>query len=208
MHRYAARQRQLRDAATRPEAALAESEGDKFPGRTIVVDLADVNGSTQAFEGKHWLEQCLNEGATLGWSIEWQPDRTPQSNNDVAIMVFGDADVALLLRTHRTKFWLPDVVRRVLESLVVRKVFLCSGGVPKQKMKDTFNLEVKGLVDLLQVACRKGIIEQELRELGGRCQIRIRRDRRSARSQWTSQHLTEGQLQYAAEGAYYHSLIL
>ena len=108
MHRFAARQR---EAAVRQETGPAEPEGDRYEGRIVVVDLGDLEHADSEFPGKSWLTYCLKNEETIGWSIEWQPDRRDDSNNDVAIMVFASENDALLLRTHRSKSWLPEVVK-------------------------------------------------------------------------------------------------
>mmetsp|Transcript_81091 Transcript_81091/g.211358 ORF Transcript_81091/g.211358 Transcript_81091/m.211358 type:complete len:732 (+) Transcript_81091:70-2265(+) len=176
---------------------------DEFTGRIIVVDLAELDGKTEDFEGRAWLEGKVNAKEPVGWDLEWQPDRYKDSDNPIALMQFADDKVALLLRTHKTTNWLPLVVMRALCSESCRKVGVGWDGPDKQKMDRTFHFLPFGIEDLAEIAKKKGVQEQGLKSLTLRFGYKIRKDSRVARSNWAAPELTQEQIRYAAEDAHY-----
>lgn len=182
-------------------------EYDEFQGRVIVVDLATIDGQTEEFEGRHWLEGRVRERLPVGWDLEWQPDRTKDSDNPIALMQFSDERTALLLRTHRTRNWLPTSVMKALLSESCTKVGVGWDGPDKQKMQSTFNFQPVGIYDLSEIAKKKGIAEQGLKSLTEHFGIKMRKDSRIARSNWAAPELTQEQIQYAAEDAYFSFLL-
>mmetsp|Transcript_47169 Transcript_47169/g.146120 ORF Transcript_47169/g.146120 Transcript_47169/m.146120 type:complete len:610 (-) Transcript_47169:195-2024(-) len=182
-------------------------EYDEFQGRIIVVDLATIDGQTEEFEGRSWLESRVRDRLPVGWDLEWQPDRTKDSDNPIALMQFADENVALLLRTHRTRNWLPGTVFRALTCEGCTKVGVGWDGPDKQKMQSTFNLQPLGIADLSEIAKKKGVAEQGLKSLTEHFGIRMRKDSRIARSNWAASELTQEQIQYAAEDAYFSYIL-
>jgi len=179
---------------------------DRFEGRTIVVDLATVDWSTEDFEGRDWLEWHTREQLPVGWDLEWQPDRKGQ-NNPIALMQFGDESTCLLLRTHRSRNWLPQAVMKNLLSEGCKKIGVGWDGADKLKMERTFKFQPFGIVDLAQIATEKGLREQGLKALCEHFGYHPRKDSRCARSNWACWHLTPEQVQYAAEDAHFTYLL-
>mmetsp|Transcript_42105 Transcript_42105/g.97473 ORF Transcript_42105/g.97473 Transcript_42105/m.97473 type:complete len:600 (+) Transcript_42105:210-2009(+) len=178
---------------------------DEFQGQVYVVDLATIDGQTEEFEGRLWLDGRVREKLPIGWHMEWQPDRTKDSDNPIALMQFADEGTALLLRTHRTRNWLPTSVLKALLSETCTKVGVV--GPDKQKMQSTFNLLPVCVTDLSELARRKGIEEQGLKALSEHFGMKVRKDSRIARSNWAAPELSQGQVQYAAEDAYFSFLL-
>lgn len=193
------------DTLGRPAVAEARAY-DEFQGRIIVVDLATVNGQTEEFEGRHWLESRLRESRSVGWDIEWVPDRTKDMDNPVALMQFADESTVLLVRTHITN-WLPLIISKVLMSETCHKISVGWDGPDKRKMKQTFNLEPLGVKDLARLAERKGLAGRGLKALSDHFGYNMRKDSRTARSDWAARELSKEQIQYAAEDAYFTYLL-
>ena len=180
---------------------------DKFSGKIIQVDLSKINGVTEAFEGRQWLQQCLKDRLPLGWSVQWQPDREKDADNPIALIQFASVDTALLLRTHITKNWLPDVVEKALHEPSFKKICY-DGETLCRKMTSSFNLTPQGIIDLEEVCKRKkgedAMEGKGLKAVAACCEILIRKDSRIARSNWASEdELAQEQIQYAAEEAYF-----
>mmetsp|Transcript_56262 Transcript_56262/g.147946 ORF Transcript_56262/g.147946 Transcript_56262/m.147946 type:complete len:583 (-) Transcript_56262:70-1818(-) len=180
---------------------------DEFVGKVIVVDLAEINGQTEDFEGRAWLEARVRDKLPVGWDLEWQPDRTKDSDNPIALMQFADETTALLVRTHRTKNWLPLSIMRALMSEGFKKVGVGWDGPDKQKMQGTFNFQPVGIEDLSEIAKQKGLQQQGLKSLSDHFGYRMRKDSRVARSNWACDQLTQEQIRYAAEDAYFSYLL-
>jgi len=202
-------------AQQRPRADTSEQHGSggaeayrQFQGRIISVDLATVDGQTEDFEGRTWLEGHVRDRLPVGWDLEWQPDRMKGSDNPIALMQFADENMALLLRTHKTRNWLPTSVLRALLSDSCSKIAVGWDGVDKQKMQSTFHFQPNGIVDLNDVARKKGLAEQGLKSLTEHFGIKMRKDPRVARSNWVANELDSEQLQYAADDAYFSFIVL
>jgi len=172
-----------------------------------VVDLATINGETEDFEGRHWLEGITRDNKPVGWDLEWQPDRTRETDNPIALMQFADENIALLLRTHRTRNWLPISVMRALMSDSCKKVQVGWDGPDRQKMQNTFNFQPLGIVDMAELAKVKGIAAQGLKSLSDHFGMKMQKDSKIARSDWASEELTLEQKQYAAEDAYFSFMV-
>mmetsp|Transcript_117723 Transcript_117723/g.262974 ORF Transcript_117723/g.262974 Transcript_117723/m.262974 type:complete len:621 (-) Transcript_117723:95-1957(-) len=180
---------------------------DEFKGKVIIVDVAEIDGQTEAFEGSAWLDGKCRSKEPIGWDFEWQPDRTKDSDNPIALMQFADESTALLLRTHRACPWLPISVMRVLMSQSCAKVGAGWEGPDKQKMQSTFNFQPVGIQDLSDIAKKKGLKEQGLKALTERFGLKIRKDSRVARTNWVAPELTQQQISYAAEDAHFAFLL-
>lgn len=178
-----------------------EGQYEEFKGQIIVVDIATINGKTEDFEGRTWLENHCRDRQPVGWALEWQPDRKQDSDNPVVLMQFADDKIALLLRTHLTKNWLPTSVRKALSSDYFVKVGV--GSQNRTKMKSTFDFSPAGTVDLVDLARKKGIATENLKSLTSHFGLRMRKDSRIARSNWAAPELTHEQIQYAAEDAFF-----
>lgn len=180
----------------------AQEEYSVFKGKIHVVDLATINGQTEDFEGRAWLENRVTNRLPLGWDLEWQPDRSKDSDNPVALMQFADANTALLVRTHRTKNWLPYAICKALCSDTCKKIGVGFDGPDKTKMQNTFNFIPSGVEDLADIARKKGLPETGLKLLSARFGYNMKKDSRTARSNWASEYLSADQVQYAAEDAW------
>lgn len=177
---------------------------DEFKGKIIVVELSEINGQTEAFEGRQWLESKVKNKQAIGWDLEWQPDRWQNQDNRVALLQFADDNTALLVRTHKTGNWLPMVIMDALTSESCRKVGVGWDGPDKRKMEKTFLFLPSGICDLAEIAKKKAVKEQGLKSLTQRFGYTIRKNSKIARSNWaTGEPLSKEQIQYAADDAYY-----
>ncbi|CAK9032709.1 Werner syndrome ATP-dependent helicase homolog (Exonuclease WRN) (Focus-forming activity 1) (FFA-1) [Durusdinium trenchii] len=175
-----------------------------FTGQVIVVDLSELDSkSSEDFQGSKWLENKSRNRQPVGFDLEWPPDRMKDSNNPIALMQFSDDETALLVRTHRTERWLPNILKQVLSSENCQKICVGWDGADKKKMKSSFELEVAGLLDLATLASQKGLRERGLKALAEHFGLHMKKETRVARSNWAALHLTEDQIAYAAEDAYF-----
>lgn len=190
-------------------ARKVDSEGDydRYEGQAIVVDLAEIDGRGESFEGAKWLESKFRNRQPIGWDLEWPPDRTKDSNNPIALMQFADHETVLLIRTHRTERWLPNVVKQVLSSETCVKICVGWDGADKKKMKSSFELEPAGLLDLATLASQKGLRERGLKALAEHFGLKMKKETRVARSDWATLQLSKEQVAYAAEDAYFTYLL-
>jgi len=74
-------------------------------------------------------------------------------------------------------------------------------------MQSTFNFQPVGIIDLSDIAKKKAIVEQGLKSLTEHFGLKMRKDSRIARSNWAAPELTQEQIQYAAEDAYFSYLL-
>jgi len=192
-------------SATSPWAP-PEKEFDAFEGRLILVDLAtqlQMKGREEFFEGRNWLEEQLCHRRAIGFDMEWRPDRESGSDHPVALMQFADGGTALLLRTHQTARWLPQLVREVLTSTVVKKICVGYDGADRRKLESSFGFKLGGVVELAELAVQKGLRHTGLKKLAEELGWRMRKEPRIARSDWQAPCLTPDQVQYAADDAYF-----
>lgn len=185
----------------------SEADYDCYEGQAIVVDLAEIDGRGESFEGAKWLESKFRNRQPIGWDLEWPPDRTKDSNNPIALMQFADHETVLLIRTHRTERWLPNVVKQVLSSETCVKICVGWDGADKKKMKSSFELEPAGLLDLANLASQKGLRERGLKALAEHFGLKMKKETRVARSDWATFQLSKEQIAYAAEDAYFTYLL-
>jgi len=185
----------------------SEADYDRYEGQAIVVDLAEIDGRGESFEGAKWLESKFRNRQPIGWDLEWPPDRTKDSNNPIALMQFADHETVLLIRTHRTERWLPNVVKQVLSSETCVKICVGWDGADKKKMKSSFELEPAGLLDLANLASQKGLRERGLKALAEHFGLKMKKETRVARSDWATLLLSKEQIAYAAEDAYFTYLL-
>lgn len=74
-------------------------------------------------------------------------------------------------------------------------------------MQNTFNFQPIGIVDLSDIAKKKGVAEQGLKSLTEHFGLKMRKETRIARSNWAAQELTPEQVKYAADDAYFSFLL-
>jgi len=180
-------------------------------------DLADVQVSTkcEVFKGRQWLEEVRAAGqrGAIGFDMHWRADRAPGSDNPVALLVFARVradDVggvppgsALLLRTHRTLRWLPQIVSDLLKSPNICKVCPKYDRGTRQKFLSAFGFEPMRVVDLDGLAGNKGLDLCGLKSFSRYLGINLQREAKLNNSDWAVEHLTDRQIRHAAEGAYF-----
>lgn len=176
-----------------------------FLGHITVVDIMHP---TEDFDGHEWLRKKLVDKEPIGWDIEWRPDLDQTTDNPVALMQFASKDFCLLLRTHRTGCWLPNVVLRILCSEDVPKISYDYHVADRQKIVNSFGFQPAGVVDIMQQSQQRGLVFRGLRDLAKHFGIRMKKDPRLSCSDWACPgDLTREQVQYAAEDAYFAYLI-
>lgn len=181
-----------------------EGEFDEFKGKVHFQDLAALDGNIENFEGREWLESRAKECLPVSWSIQWTPDRTVASDHPVALMTFADDETAVLIRTHRTKNWLPGAIMRLLISERSKKICADFDSQARQKMQSSFDFQPGGIIDMTIIAqTKKGLTAQGLKALCDHFGVRLRRELRVSRSNWEVQALTTDQIRYAAEDAHF-----
>jgi len=184
-------------------AGKPQGEFDKFEGTVHVVDLATLDPDTEHFPGADWLADRLERKLPFGYDLEWQPDRDKFSENPIALMQFSDESTALLLRTHRSRQYLPVIVMKVLCSDVCRKICVGWDGGDKTKSNNTFHFLPSGIEDLSAIAKSKGLAQTGLKLLAEHFGYKMLKESKTARSNWaTSAPLSQEQIAYAAEDAW------
>eukprot|EP00439_Symbiodinium_sp_Y106_P012920 s4896_g1.t2 len=193
---------ELEQQAEENRDRLSEAH-DGFRGETLLVNLHEVNRQTEVFDGQAWLEKKLATGGAVGWDMEWTPD-TGREENPVALMQFADAHTALLLRTHRSGNWLPKSVRDLLLSQSCQKVTLGYDGSDRRKVQNSFGLEPEGVVDLQTMAEDRGFQRSiGLKKLGRAFGLKMYKDPTLSMSFWEASRLSEDQMRYAADDAFF-----
>lgn len=191
--------------ASSPDRHICLRDGHhRFVGRVIVADLSktQVRGRDEFFEGQSWLADVVMHQRTVGFDMEWKPDRG--TDNPVALLQFADEDTALLLRTHVSKRWLPKIVLETLKSPYVKKVCIGYDSNDKRKLINSFDFELVGHIDIVDLVCKKGIqCSPGLQKLTEHFGWRVKKDKIIGRSDWSTQDLSEEQVAYAAEDAFF-----
>jgi hypothetical protein len=188
--------------AAQKRKAQPEEAVDHFSG---TVFEADLSGAAFLDINSWFLDKLLGGQSTVGFGIQWRLD-VKRSNNPIALLQFSDGETAVLLRTHTSTLsstWLPDIVRDVLASRVVRKV--CSGsGQVQQKLDTTFGLTLVNYVDIRYLAESKGLEwPYSLQSLATKFRWKMRKPTVISRSNWQDLALTRDQIDYAAEVPYF-----
>eukprot|EP00929_Paragymnodinium_shiwhaense_P099436 TRINITY_DN61072_c0_g1_i1.p1 TRINITY_DN61072_c0_g1~~TRINITY_DN61072_c0_g1_i1.p1 ORF type:complete len:941 (+),score=246.40 TRINITY_DN61072_c0_g1_i1:174-2996(+) len=173
---------------------------DHYKGEIIVVDFAALPAHSEDFEGRSWLESCVENGRAVGFGIEYS-DRNP--DDPVTLLMFADTDHVLLLRTHRTQT-LPNVIKQVLNSMQVDKFTVRFTEESEKKMKDTFGFSPLNAKDLL-TTCeeRKGIELGTLQALAAHFDVKYYTQAKLRRSDWAAETLSKEQCQFAADTVYF-----
>eukprot|EP00971_Amphidinium_carterae_P254585 5054428-Amphidinium_carterae.1 len=184
-----------------------QSRLTSFSGNLIVVDVSTIRNRDEDFEGREWLEKRTKEGLSLGWDLEWVPDRKGE-NNPIALMQLSDDATCLLLRTHRSGSWLPSSVWHCLESEDCKKICVGYDANDRKKMKSSFGVEANGVVDLVHLSRQKGIGEYGLKGLAQYFDLHMKKDPKMSTSNWAAASLSPDQCRYAAEDAYFCYLLI
>jgi len=152
-------------------------------------------------------------GRLVGFDQEWKPDRCVQQNHKVALLQFAVADTVFLVRTSRLQFQLPAFLRRVLMDPSIVKIAIDFDGADRDKMKHSFKLSLPvnseecGILDLSLLAKDCGFQESGLKKLSARSGYRLEKNKKMSVSDWEAAALSEGQLRYARDDAYFPLLI-
>lgn len=201
---YEARRARSAGLSSRLEA---EQKFVKFQGEVITVDLSavEVCGSREEFVGKEWLEGKLKSRRPLGFDVEWSVQRGEDSiDRPIDLLQFSDGDTVMLIRTHETRRWLPEVVKAVLVSPTVRKVCVdVTRTTLEKKLEGSFDVKLFNLTDLHETATRKGKTCSGLKLLAEEFHLNIKKESRAQRSDWGAPSLSEEQIAYAADDAYF-----
>eukprot|EP00929_Paragymnodinium_shiwhaense_P112462 TRINITY_DN80719_c0_g1_i1.p1 TRINITY_DN80719_c0_g1~~TRINITY_DN80719_c0_g1_i1.p1 ORF type:complete len:1038 (+),score=281.53 TRINITY_DN80719_c0_g1_i1:114-3227(+) len=179
-----------------------------FQGATILADMsmAEVTGKSQYFPGREWLEEKVRQRATVGISAEWLADRD-EEDHSVALLAFADAGTVLLLRTHVSGRWLPDIVKEALTSLLP-KACVDRHEKLKTKLENSFALTLGCLMDIAERAAGDSDDIFNLQTLASLHGWEVDRSQRVAKSNWADATLTAQQVAHACDGAYFSYLLL
>eukprot|EP00428_Durinskia_dybowskii_P040771 CAMPEP_0170276676 /NCGR_PEP_ID=MMETSP0116_2-20130129/38323_1 /TAXON_ID=400756 /ORGANISM="Durinskia baltica, Strain CSIRO CS-38" /LENGTH=505 /DNA_ID=CAMNT_0010527949 /DNA_START=1 /DNA_END=1515 /DNA_ORIENTATION=- len=188
---------------------VQERTMDMFSGEIMLVDMESARRTSngESFDGRAWLLDVLRDPRPIGFDLEWRPDRKG-GDNPVALIQLASEEHALLLRTHRSRRWLPKVVIDVLTSSHVPKVCVGFDACDRQKLKNSFGLEAGGIVDVASIAARKGFSRLGLKALTKHFGWNLLKDSATACSDWECAQLTERQRRYAADDAYFSLMLL
>merc|ERR1719277_2428439 len=109
--------------------------------------------------------KCIKDQQPLGWSVLHKPDRVEGEDNAIALMMFATDETALLIRTHATKNWLPDIIDKILKEPSIKKICMGFEGGAMQKMSSNFNYAPQGVIELEELGKRKGADAKGLKPL-------------------------------------------
>lgn len=136
----------------------------------------------------------LKTPCSIGFGVQWPPDRAAGSDNAIALLDFATKDAVMILRTHKSQRWLPQVVRDILSSTLIEKVSINSV-VVKTKFFRSFGFEVN-VVDINDVATARGIVCINFRSLMQQFKVPVRHE--PGRIDWKAEDLPDEHQIHAA----------
>ncbi|CAE7238411.1 wrn [Symbiodinium natans] len=196
-----------------PSSMSSANEVMFHDGPRFVLDATTARQPRQL--AAHELEfqsQLEAGGRLLGLDMEWEPDRYKGQDNKVALVQIALGGAVWLVRTCQIR--LPDFVRRALVDSSVIKGVACFDAADREKLKASFgiqipkNPEAAGYVDISLLAKECSFPGFGVKKLCDRYGLRIEKNVKTSCSKWAAATLSEAQVQYACDDAYFTLLLL
>lgn len=137
----------------------------------------------------------------LALDMEWVPDRSRHQNNKVALIQIAIGDSVWLFRT--CEIALPQGLREIFLDRSVTKLAVSFDSADRKKLQSSFGMGCEGLLDISTLAKGLDIQGCGLKRLAQRYGLRIEKDRDISISNWAAATLSERQLQYARDDAFF-----
>ena len=134
--------------------------------------------------------------------------RRKNSDNPVALLQLAVGGSVWLIRT--SEISLPAELREILLDGSVTKLVVSFDSADRKKLSSSFGLkDCQGILDIQELAKRQGlpVLGFGLKKLAKHCGWRIEKDHSVSVSNWASKQLTERQLQYARDDAFFTLLV-
>jgi len=167
---------------------------DTFQGEIVVIE----NPSQWTAE----LDDWMNEQEFLGFDSEWKPDHSKHQSNPISLLQLSSLDRCILIRTKPNQP-LPPSVADFLQNPETTKVCAGYDGSDVHKMQQTFGYGVENTIGLDKIASDRGFRRPGIKGIAEAMGLKIRKDKKICRSNWACYKLSQEQIQYAAEDAYY-----
>lgn len=163
----------------------------EFGGEICVIDHI----SEEYFKAVEYLKKQK----ILGFDTETKPTFTAnERRNRVALLQLSGADKAFIFRL--IKLGIPDELAKILSNARIKKV----GAAVHDDIKGLQHYKqfvAKGFVDLQKIGKDYGIEEKSVRKMAGII-LNLRVSKSQQLSNWESNELSHGQIQYAAIDAW------
>jgi len=167
---------------------------DSFEGEIVVIE----NSSQWTTE----LDDWINEQEILGFDAEWKPDQSKHQSNPISLIQLSNHDRCVLIRIKPGKS-LPPSVAYFLQNPETTKVCAGYDGSDIKKMDQTFGYGCVNIIGLDTIATARGFRRPGISGIATAMGLNIRKDKKVCRSNWACPRLSQDQIQYAAEDAYY-----
>ena len=193
--------------AVQPSSNVAFHKGER-----VLLDRASAGRPKQLEDLKRKFQSALESTKCLvGLDMEWKPDRCKENSNHVALIQLAFGGSVWLVRT--CEIDLPHFVRQLLKDSSVVKVVAGLDSSDRNKMQSSFGIEVPknpeeaGFVDISLLARECGFVGSGVKKLCERYGLPIEKNKKVSCSNWAAARLTEDQLQYACDDAFFTLLL-
>ena len=180
----------------------------EFKGEIIQID-ASKKSSDEETKLKSFLESCKTLGI-VGLDLEWPMDN-PGEDNEIALIQISTFTQCLLLRTHIKPAILPEGVRELLIDPNVIKSVATFDLADEGKLKNTFSLEINvekhAYLDVAILADLLTLPSRGLKKIIAHCGWHVKKAFAICKSAWATEKLSDAQIQYAADDAYFTLLV-
>ena len=194
------------------QAVQSSSNVAFHKGERVLLDRASAGRPKQLEDMKRKFQSALESSERLvGLDMEWKPDRCPQHSNDVALIQLALGGSVWLVRT--CEIDLPDFIRQLLVDSSVVKVVAGLDSSDRDKLQTSFGIQVPknpeqaGFVDISLLAGECGFAGSGVKKLCDRYGLPIEKNKKISCSNWAAARLTEDQLQYACDDAFFTLLL-
>ncbi|CAK8991593.1 unnamed protein product [Durusdinium trenchii] len=170
--------------------------------------LVDVKSSIPTAMGEI-KKQLVQHSNVLALDMEWVPDRSKHQNNPVALLQLAIGDAVWLVRTCVPKSCLvatalPRELREILMDRSVTKLVVSFDSADAQKLQTSFGLaNLEGILDISKLAQKLQLAGCGLKKIAQHYGLRIEKDRDISISNWAAATLSERQVQYARDDAFF-----
>mmetsp|Transcript_100935 Transcript_100935/g.140251 ORF Transcript_100935/g.140251 Transcript_100935/m.140251 type:complete len:447 (+) Transcript_100935:80-1420(+) len=194
--------------AAQPSSNVAFHKGER-----VLLDRATVGRPGQQLEDMRRKFQSALESSErlVGLDMEWKPDYSKERSNKVALIQLALGGSVWLVRT--CEIDLPDFVRQLLLDSSVVKVVADLDSSDRDKLQTSFGIQVPknpeqaGFVDISLLARECGFAGSGVKKLCERYGLPIEKNKKVSCSNWAAARLTEEQLQYASDDAFFTLLL-
>ena len=180
----------------------------EFRGEVIQIDASKISEDEET-KLQAFLASCKQLGI-VGLDLEWPMDNSGE-DNEIALVQISTFTQCLLLRTHVKPAILPESVRHLLVDPDVIKAVATFDLADEGKLKNTFSLEINvdkhSYLDVAILADLLMLPSRGLKKIIGHCGWHVKKAFAICKSAWATEKLTDAQIQYAADDAFFTLLV-